>query len=56
MRSVQKGFRTAGQVGTGLVGMYGTAKMLGHMGSELYAGMQMARAAAGVAAPLALAL
>lgn len=56
---LRKGLRTAGEITSGVIGMYGTAKALGTMGGELFAGMQAARGlmtAASVAAPLALAL
>ena len=59
MRTVKHTFRQAGRVTSGLLGMYGSYKALGAMGSELYSGMQAARAVAGaasMAAPLALAL
>ena len=59
MRTVKHTFKTAGRITSGLIGMYGSYKALAAMGSELYSGVQAARAvavAASVAAPLALAL
>jgi hypothetical protein len=48
--------RTAGEITSGVVGMYGTAKALGAMGSEVYAGFNAARGLMVAAAPLAVAL
>ena len=56
---LRRGLRTAGEITSGLVGMYGAAKALGAMPSELGAGIVTARGfmmAASVAAPLAIAL
>ena len=52
---LRRGLRTAGEITSGVMGMYGTAKGLAAMGSEIYAGFNAARALM-VAAPLAVAL
>jgi hypothetical protein len=55
---MRRGMRTAGEVGSMAIGAWGSAKALGAMGSEIYGGMQAARAmwtAAGIAAPMAIA-
>jgi hypothetical protein len=55
---LKRGMRGATEVGSGLLGAWGTAKALGAMGSEIYGGMQAARAmwtAAGIAGPMAIA-
>ena len=53
---LRRGLRTAGEITSGVVGMYGTAKALGAMGSEVYAGFNAARGLMVAAAPLAVAL
>jgi hypothetical protein len=55
---MRRGMRTAGEATSMAVGAWGSAKALGAMGSEIYGGMQAARAAwtaAGIAGPMAIA-
>ena len=52
---MKRSMHTAGEVGSGLLGAWGSAKALGAMGSEIYGGVQAGRAmwaAAGIAAVL----
>ena len=59
MRRLQEGMHFMGRVTQGAIGAYGSLKALQAIGSEVYAGAQMARTlatGAGMVAPLALAL
>ncbi len=55
---LRRGVKTAGEVGSALLGMYGTAKGLYAMGGEIYGGLRTAYTglqAMGAVAPLAIA-
>ncbi len=59
MKTIKKGMHFAGRATQGILGTYASLKALQALGSEVYAGVQMARtvaAGASMAAPLALAV
>ena len=52
---LRRGLRTVGDITSGALAMYGTAKGIAAMSSELYAGFNAARGLMVAAAPLAVA-